>query len=733
MICTCMHAQTTLFSRFVRNLFHAVSNSFGASGHSLEGGSQVFFRTRVRPERGAWTLPVLGCLLLLGTSGAVRPLAAATSPIVLPIEVLGANGTTKTVTATVPSGLDFSSVQLALQVHGLEYETQASVQVNGKAWIPLDGTDTRLEGPAAAYGGVGGGFGTLTLTVPLAANTVVSGANTIAFRFNATDGNSNGFRILRLNFRLKDGSDALAASNFRDDDPASWTAPSTTAADLTAGKALYQSAAIAQPQASGAPFSLRAHCGDCHTADGRDLKYFNYSNESIQKRALWHGLNSTQAAQIASYIRTLQAPAPAQARPWNPPYQPGPGLDAKPASEWAAGAGLSSVLASDSALRPLIAPAGTAQDFAASGYLNTRELPIAMQLPDWNHWLPRIHPLDAWGDRFAGSAYYADYKKIRGELLPGDGAMYAAARYDIEQWDADRNGFMTMWPSYGDGPWTAEQSRNVYSTGLWHLVKFWEMLQQNQLEGLGKSYFTASGADARAWPTNQAFLTSPNMLHIPAGSPGVGNGQKVTSYYTSYVWYHLQLVLNNGNGRQEGGSPIDWPYVYGFLKNLDHGSSQVPNGMLQMTWLKKALQLSAKFQGSPANNQTGWNPGTNDLSRLVHPDWQPMWVDTPAAPRASLMEAYAVNWLVAARSFPASTYYAGGWANSSESPQSGSDGSFGSKIAYTIPRLRYYGVSQGTVNALASWAQSVWPQANWNRLTTETCSPGSPNNINCPY
>ena len=103
--------------------------------------------------------------------------------------------------------------------------------------------------------------------------------------------------------------------------------------------------------------AIKAHCSDCHSEDGRDLKYFNYSNNSIVVRSVFHGLTTAQGNQIASYIRSLNVPNPG--RPWNPPYQPGPGLDSKPVTDWAAGAGLSAVLDSDAEIQPYIVPGGS--------------------------------------------------------------------------------------------------------------------------------------------------------------------------------------------------------------------------------------------------------------------------------------------------------------------------------------------------------------------------------------
>ena len=97
---------------------------------------------------------------------------------------------------------------------------------------------------------------------------------------------------------------------------------------------------------------IRAHCADCHARDGRDLKYFCFSNASIIARSRFHGLSELEGQQIASYIRSLPVPSPG--RPWNPPYQPGPGLDRQPVANWAAGAGLAWVLDDDSGTLPFI-------------------------------------------------------------------------------------------------------------------------------------------------------------------------------------------------------------------------------------------------------------------------------------------------------------------------------------------------------------------------------------------
>jgi hypothetical protein len=227
------------------------------------------------------------------------------------------------------------------------------------------------------------------------------------------------------------------------EDPDTWPVPLRDPDSVRAGQKLWMRA---QPKASALPNApqIRARCSDCHAHDGRDLKYFGFSNASIVARSRFHGLSDRQGQQIASYIRSL--PVRSSGRPWNPPYQPGPGLDAQPVANWAAGAGLSWTLDSDTDTLPFIFAASddlagrSATDavaksldwsaivplisrsaFRPDGNVNPRQIPISLQLPDWKHWLPVVHPLDAWGPVFQNSEFFELYGSI-------DSASFAGGR-----------------------------------------------------------------------------------------------------------------------------------------------------------------------------------------------------------------------------------------------------------------------------------------------------------------
>src|SRR5229473_420262 len=166
-------------------------------------------------------------------------------------------------------------------------------------------------------------------------------------------------------------------------DPNTWTAPLRDSDSIRIGQDLWQNAQLMANSLQNAE-PIHDHCSGCHAHDGRDLKYFSFSNASIIARSRFHGLSDLQGRQIASYIRSLPVPSPG--RPWNPPYQPGPGLDAQPVANWAAGAGLSWALDNDgAALSFIFAPNRDA----------ARRRPVmgaAENGPDWRALVSLIKP-----------------------------------------------------------------------------------------------------------------------------------------------------------------------------------------------------------------------------------------------------------------------------------------------------------------------------------------------------
>ncbi len=654
--------------------------------------------------------------LLMGSY--VASAATTRTPITLPIEVVGPDGTTTTVAFNLPAESSLRRPRLWMKIHGLRYQTEASLQVNGGGWQAINEDSVTLLGLASAYGGIGGGFHTLQMTIPV--NSLTTGANVLTFRFNGTDGNVSGFRVLALNVLEESGHSLIPSGEFVEDDPNGWQPPSRRASDIAEGEKLWRNAALTVPTSTGNR-PILARCADCHAHDGRDLKYFNYSNNSIQTRSIFHGLSAAQGIQIASYIRSLNTPSPG--RPWNPPYQPGAGLDSKPASDWSAGAGIDAVLDTDAGMFPYLAPGGSTASWVADQYLNSRELPIALQLPDWNSWLPVIHPMDAFPS-FSNSTFARYYPTLRSMLVANDAARYKNARFTFENWAEARGTFLQPIDGNARVDWDANNLRSeVYSVALWHMVKLWEINQEFGLEGMPHAIF-GSKANPHAWYGGVPFFTSPTLNHIPAG-PGLGNGSLVAQTYLSLIWYQMQLILNDGQGQEIDHSPIDFPYAVGRVKDLSLAARNTPEIMLTLERLVKTLQEETLSGIGPEKGQYGWHPTWVSPSVLVHQGFDSIWGGTPSSMRTSISETWTRIWFAQLQKYSAQQFYQGGWARAADDPAKLSfETSSGGQIWFSLPRLRYYGIDPSLTYQISSWAARIWPLGNWTLNNSATCSSG---------
>jgi hypothetical protein len=633
------------------------------------------------------------------------PMAAATASIVLPVEVAGADSTTATVTVDVPQAQASRVRSLWMQIHGLGYPDMVSVQVNASAWLPLNNETAAVAEPGKSYGGIGGGFATLKLTIPLPTGAVTAGANAIHFRFNRSDGLSSGLRVLAFNLVTSDGGMVLPAAAFSQEDPNSWTPPLRDPNDISAGKSLWYTAQLVANNRPGAP-AIHAHCADCHSQDGRDLKYFNYSNASIVARSQFHGLSAHQGEQIASYIRELPVPNPG--RPWNPPYQPGPGLDTKPVADWAAGAGLSWALDSDDASLPFIFATGpiTADTFRPDGDLNPRQIPISLQLPDWNHWLPRVHPLDAWGAEFLQSDLYTSNAGVRAQLASPQLAKLISTGEIVnlfDRWNKAQRKFLTHDQPRNASDWSPDLTNKVYSTQLWQLVKAWELAQEFQLEGRGQEFYGSTG-EPRTWFNTIPLAAAPAEANIPDGPNGMG-GSALTNEYFDNAWYELQILVNSGNHRRHGRTPVDWVYVVDRFRDM-YRESRRPEPARLLIAAIKAMQWSDPKLG-PDNQLRGWRPDdTVDPRIMVSADWIPMFQSLKPDVRRAITEAMLTAWLDKNLKYRTAQYFVQGPAGRNYAPPKEIAAISGGNVWESAPRFEAAGISPQTIERLQKWGRS---------------------------
>jgi hypothetical protein len=652
-------------------------------------------------------------------------------PALLPIEVLGKDGTTVERTLNVSSDESEAARFLWLQVHGVRYPEQASVQINESDWIRLRNDTVTVAEPGKSFGGIGGGFATLELTVQIPPGTLIAGTNVIRFRFNQSDGLSSGYRVLDLNFLTGEGSKMLPATDFVEDAPESWKPPFSDQDSIQAGRELWLNAQLVASSLAHSP-PIHAHCADCHAHDGRDLKYFNFSNTSIITRSCFHGLTREQGERIASYIRSLPFPNPG--RPWNPPYQPGPGLDAKPVSDWAAGAGLGWVLDNDAKALPYLldpdrrqsglttpVPLGTPDVrsllnqikpdvFRPDGNLNPREVPVALQLPDWSQWLPRIHPKDAWGQAFTRSEFAALY-----DAKPGQGKngrrkrslrvlLAAIESHDenirsvapaFNRWTQSRRSFLGQYVN-AKSVWSSELTDKIYSTQLWQLMKTWEIMQEFQLEGKENGV-----PESRIWCNTIPAETAPAAMHIPNGPAGVG-GNALTNEYLSASWYELQIALNSGNHRHRDRDPIDWVYLIGHFHDL-YVLSHQPEPVRLLVAVTKAFQSTDPHLG-PDDFSQGWRPDEGvDPRIMISPKWKPVFTPFPPAVRKALTESLLGAWIDKNLQYPIADYLPLPAIQRDYKPHEAYSDISGGKVWSAAGEFLAAGVSADVVDRLRDW------------------------------
>jgi hypothetical protein len=668
-----------------------------------------------------------------------------------PLEVMSPAGP-QTVSAVVPAQNGSTAKTLSMMVNNLSYDGKASVQFNGGIWIDLKNSTVTVQGNAKRYGGIGGGYDTISLTFPITGGK--DGDNVINFRFNGTDGVSSGYRVLAFNLLDASGQKLVADSVFAEDDPRKWTAPLANAADISAGETLWRTAKLVQsPINSGK--QLQAHCMDCHSASGSDLFKFNYSNNSIVVRSEFHGLSETQGLQIASYIRNLKTKYPtpgAKCRPWNPPYQPGPGLDSAPVSDWTCGAGLDAVSENDLDTLNAAFPGGvTKEALSTEGQLNIREIPIGFQLPDWNHWVPRVHPKDAWDSYFTNgnlNKLYAgegtgDGTYNMSDQLAKGGIPYAQGKQgdifnDLYYWGVEFGEKFNP-PGMGQtGAYTLAQQENLYGTVQWQLMKSWELAQDYSLEENCPSAWVNSAkapkSEKRGWCGYWRFVfnVSPHILDFPVEKNMFGS--PVAQYVKSNQWYYLQILLNPGSGAHLVHMPVDWQYAYGLMNDLSNSSGR-PEPIRNLLYVLKGAQEMDNGVGV-SDVDRGWTIRDTSPLDVWNGGQSGVWKGTSITTERSVVSAFLSNWMDKTASYDLNSWQRVGQPNAVSYETScywsmrslcatdyvhgtDSEGTVENFPTWTwnqIPQMQAEGINANELNRLSTWLNAAYPSGNYLSL-----------------
>ena len=581
---------------------------------------------------------------------------------------------------------------------------KAAVRLNGGAWIPLNNDHVTCARVEEAQHCIGGLAAAARFRVDGA--QLRAGENTVEFAYLGHDMLSSGYRILDLAALPAGYSGSLShrdvrpidqiTTRKREEDPLTWTAPEGS--DPARGADLWHNAELHDFPGAG---TIEATCNDCHAEAGRDMKYFNYSNESLIVRSQFHGLSAQDGKDIAAYIRGYVLEDadgqtyPAPGRPWNPPYQPGPRLaaagtpaagmhpDEAPAQYWAAGSGLEWIADDEMTVLAYLAPDGTADHDAGpfvqpggiqvsddlfdydAAPLNMREIPLSIQLPDWNRWLPIIHPKDAYGvSYYENSRGVQEYQAARANI--------AAERAAGKLSEVERLTHRVAWrgrESFRYGPlrdagtaWNRYQGRANRGGQQWIAVKQWELHHEYDLAGW--IHTQDPDREARTWGRSGRAIFD-IASHIMGDQDYLDGRPLKTGVHMTHLWYHYQLILNPGIGsdRATGQTPVDWNYHFAFSRG--HDGTGLPSFARWMSsWIKLNQFMVTHHGVASRDDRDNGGPGFNNHRHGLYNIWR--FYSSPSGSAAMpddlanlFLNRMLASWVRIVESFPIDSFLRG--------------------------------------------------------------------------
>lgn len=681
---------------------------------------------------------------------------------------------------------------------GFDPEGAASVQVNGGTWVDVRDENVDCAFPESEYWCVAGGYSTIRFTIPV--DDIEAGLNTVSFRFNGTQGVRSGYRVLDLDLVGENGTSKLTRTEFAHPAYQNWEPPYTSRDAIEAGETLFEKRQeLVDNPLSGE--TMHAACNDCHTNSGMDLAYFNYSNRVLEARSRFHGLSKKQGKQIASYIRSIDlkkrdgSTYEAPGTPWDPPYQPGPTLMAtgKPPGDsdqvyWAAGAGLDAVLDRDEEMLAHMFPKdgdpSNGVDWTTDGdgdqrlpwekhidlddSLNQRVMPIAMQLPDWNNWLPDIHPIDNLGPK-----EYRNTGAVE-TLFGGDGTL----RQRIENYDGGRNqdelmsldramqGFTS---AFHNGPLqhfasdeltSSEKAEALNSAFRWKAVKLWQIHHGHHLQDVTDEAYGAPRTNGfmgdRMWMgTNRTlFDIGPHISRYNKWKAPHTYGTNALDFFMTHPWYQLQVVVNPGSDpATDAQNPVDWNYQRMFTAAAADGTgvgAAVRNYQsIIMRW--QLLSNDRGVNGKSNNDEpvahggitNAWGPDPSQLSFIndmvegaLHNEgiWKNLEPETLGAMYTAALAAWNdYNMRFEPSEFPRSS-------DRNTYPPSDYQVWEGDRVrqyswveqiyAGTQKAYRYLGVDREVLQTTYDWGGKMWPDNDWSsRMESGHASVGDGNGL----
>ncbi len=392
-------------------------------------------------------------------------------------------------------------------------------------------------------------------------------------------------------------------------------------------------------------------------------------------------------------------------------------------------------------------------------------MPLAIQFPDWKHWLPMIHPIDAYtkNNYIENPARQEKPLKAIERIRTYIEAQSPASRDKAELlreisylWGSFRRFLAEGGTVFGhwrtlDGSakmnLSVDVPREYAATSLARLlaVKNFELNVEFDLQDKASWFVnTEDQPSIRQWPSKvySVFEVPAHFQACVDNNCQQFKGQATaTGQYETTAWYNVQFVLNGGNGFVGGTVPTDFNYNTPFIAYASR-SSGIPEPLRYYSSLNHMYQIRS-WSGSAAGpggagfrmrnqgpfhflgiHQTSnfyFNPPEKFLHFLdsVKPDLS-LWV----------LEAQLLQFLKEMGkpennldSFPREAPHGGDEALDPVTKSTVVDittqkdvAHYADKMYYIIPKFKAEGVDCKIINDLIDWCKKAWPLIDFEKF-----------------
>ena len=334
------------------------------------------------------------------------------------------------------------------------------------------------------------------------------------------------------------------------------------------------------------------------------------------------------------------------------------------------------------------------------------DIPLSVQLIDWNRWLPKIHPLDMsphaeWNSApvdFLADPLYTNYTTVRASLEadrdgfvtgPNFRGQLGAMKGDINSlagspFKMSLNPFPNENTTPGDDGEDKQTVDQVYSAAIWSAVKLFEVMHEFDLIRMPRAFWGYNARDRQWFANRHIFDVSPHRQRILKGdgtAAAVGDGNPRTiNLYLSNAWYELQRQLNSSarNAVTNGFGTIDWEYVDGVLKEQQIEVNRERDAYWRLNWMRSAMVegdagytpyggghdsvASDNYQFDyKAAHATNFQDHSANFLRFLHGDGTTdeggSWGELPVAEENSYLTPAFQVWLESFARFPQSEWH----------------------------------------------------------------------------